>query len=58
MPTLSELKASLTSEQRAILNAIFDYELKLNLHMPVISLYRLFGGEPAVESALQGFVIR
>src|SRR5215211_5348141 len=52
MPTLSELRTSLSAEQRAILNAIFDYEQKQNIHMPAIHLHRLFGGEQAVEDAL------
>jgi len=52
MPTLTELRTSLTDRQHDILNRLFEYEQQNSRHMPVMRLYDLFGGEEAVESAL------
>ena len=54
MPTLSELRASLTTVQRAAINTIYEYEQKTGNHIPVIKLYELCGGDQAVENALSG----
>jgi hypothetical protein len=53
MLELDKLRAQLTSDQRAIINAIWRYDREKNQGIPALTLYDQFGSEMAVRSALE-----
>ena len=60
MPKLDELRASLTEDQRRVINTICDYELEKDTSIPTAALYHRLGKD-AVASALKslnGCIVR